>query len=186
MATSCRHHSRLKRRVANRAEPALPRGAERALTAGERVLAEFVFGRALALDAVRVRRRKWFPLHPRETVMAPCGHIHFHPDGGCYVDDFAAADIQARGLFVHELVHVWQSQRHGRWWLPLLRHPFCRYDYELRPDWPLERYGIEQQAEIVRHAYFSRIGVRIPERHAPEILERLLLSVHDQHLTRRS
>jgi hypothetical protein len=87
---------------------------------------------------------------------------------------------------VHELTHVWQSQRHGTWWLPLRRHPFCRYDYRLKPDRPLERYGIEQQAEIVRHAYFSRIGERIPDGHAPEILERLLLSVRDQQLTRCS
>lgn len=159
------------------AEPVLPRGGERALTSGERELAESLFGPALALDRVRVRRRKWFPFHPRQTVMAPCGHIHFHPDGSCYHDDFAYAGPAARGLFVHELTHVWQSQRHGTWWLPLRRHPFCRYGYVLKPGRPLERYGIEQQAEIVRHAYLSRIGERIPDGHAPEILERLLLSV---------
>ncbi|HEY6869637.1 MAG TPA: vgr related protein [Novosphingobium sp.] len=156
------------------------------LTPGERDLADSLFEGAIALDRVTVRRRKWFPFHPRQTVMAPCGHIHFHPDGTGYVDDFAQADAAARGLFVHELTHVWQSQRRGAWWLPLRRHPFCRYDYVLRPDWPLERYGIEQQAEIVRHAYFSRIGERIPDGLAPEILERLLRSVRNQQLTRCS
>ena len=150
------------------------------------MLAEDLFGRALDLDVIRVRRRKWFPFHPRRTVMAPCGHIHFHPGGNAYADDFACTDVAARGLFVHELTHVWQSQRFGRWWLPLRRHPFCRYDYELRPDWPLLRYGIEQQAEIVRHAYLSRIGAGIPGQHSPEILERLLRSVQDQQRTRCS
>ena len=43
----------------------------------------------------------------------------------------------------------------------LRRHPFCRYDYALKPGWPLERYGIEQQAEIVRHAFLLRNGVRL-------------------------
>ena len=43
----------------------------------------------------------------------------------------------------------------------LHRHPWCRYDYSLRPGWPLARYGIEQQAEIVRHAFLLRRGVRL-------------------------
>jgi hypothetical protein len=37
-----------------------------------------------------------------------------------------------------------------------MRHPFCRYDYELVPGKPFVRYGIEQQAEIVRHAFLAR------------------------------
>lgn len=158
----------------------MPPGASRGLTAGERRLAREVFGPGLALDPITIRRRKWFPLQPRQTVMAPCGHIHFHPLGGLYHDDFAVAGPAAQGLFVHELTHVWQTQCHGRWWLPLRRHPFCRYDYHLNPDWPLERYGIEQQAEIVRHAWMSRVGLRIPDDHAPEILERLLASVQQR------
>jgi hypothetical protein len=60
------------------------------------------------------------------------------------------------------MTHVWQSQRNGRLHLPLRRHPFCRYDYVLKPGWPLTRYGIEQQAEIVRHAFLLRRGVVPP------------------------
>ena len=30
------------------------------------------------------------------------------------------------------------------------------------PGWPLHRYGIEQQAEIVRHAFLLRHGARVP------------------------
>ncbi|TCM22060.1 hypothetical protein EDF56_101740 [Novosphingobium sp. PhB165] len=66
-----------------------------------------------------------------------------------------------QGLFIHEMVHVWQTQRKGRWYLPLMRHPLCRYDYALRPGWKLERYGIEQQAEIVRHAFLLARGEQI-------------------------
>lgn len=117
-----------------------------------------MFGAALDPDPVRVRRRKWFALQPRQTVMAPCGHLHFHPEGTRYSDDFSAEGASLAGLFVHELTHVWQTQRRGRLWLPLMRHPFCRYDYRLVPDRPFERYGIEQQAEIVRHWFLAERG----------------------------
>jgi hypothetical protein len=59
------------------------------------------------------------------------------------------------------MTHVWQTQTRGEWYLLLHRHPFCRYGYALKPGWPLERYGIEQQAEIVRHAFLLRQGLRL-------------------------
>lgn len=94
--------------------------------------------------------------------MAPCGHLHFHKASELYCDDFSSAQIGLQGLFVHEMTHVWQSQRKGRWYLPLMRHPFCRYDYTMRPGWTLARYGIEQQAEIVRHAFLLDRGWHVP------------------------
>lgn len=93
--------------------------------------------------------------------MAPRGHIHFHPAGTGYCDDFASVSAIRQGLFIHELVHVWQAQVKGDWWLVFNRMPWDRYDYSLKPGWPLTRYGIEQQAEIVRHAFLLRNGVKI-------------------------
>lgn len=58
------------------------------------------------------------------------------------------------------MTHVWQHQRGIN--LILKRHPFCRYDYALKPGWTLDRYGIEQQAEIVRHAFLLRAGEAVP------------------------
>jgi hypothetical protein len=110
---------------------------------------------------VRVKRRRWFPFQPIGTVMAPCGHLHFHPRSSLYQDDFSHAGIGLQGLFVHEMTHVWQSQTRGRWYLPLMRHPLCRYDYALRPGWTLQRYGIEQQAEIVRHIFLLSSGMQV-------------------------
>lgn len=133
----------------------------RALTAGEVALARPVFGDAIDYAAVRIVHGKWAFFQPAGVTMAPMGHIHFHPAGGLYRDDFAAASIRLQALFVHEMVHVWQAQRRGRWWLPLMRHPFCRYDYALRAGWPLARYGIEQQAAIVEHAFLLRAGVAV-------------------------
>jgi hypothetical protein len=118
-----------------------------------------VFGDAIDCGLVRIRRRRWHLLQPRHITMAPCGHIHFHPDSPAYRADFAAAELASRGFFIHEMTHVWQAQQRGWLYLPLHRHPFCRYGYELVPGWPLTRYGIEQQAEIVRHAFLLRQGV---------------------------
>jgi hypothetical protein len=140
---------------------ACPIGGERGLTEAEVALARSVFGSAIRYDKVTLRRRKFFPFQPRKITMAPRGHVHFHPRGEAYCDDFALADFRKRGLFVHELTHVWQSQQKGEWYLPLHRHPFCRYSYSLKPGWTLEQYGIEQQAEIVKHAYWLRSGIRI-------------------------
>ncbi len=93
--------------------------------------------------------------------MAPRGHVHFHPDSPAYCDDFSAENLQRQGLLIHELVHVWQTQTRGRWYLVLNRMPWSRYDYSLKPGWPLTRYGIEQQAEIVKHAFWLRNGARV-------------------------
>ncbi len=133
----------------------------RPLTRAETDLVRSVFGDAIDTDPVTIRRSRWFPLQPRDTVMAPCGHIHFHPKTDLYRADFRDADLHAQGLFIHEMTHIWQTQKRGKYYLPLMRHPFCRYHYSLKPGWPLERYGVEQQAEIVRHAYLLREGVRV-------------------------
>ncbi len=93
--------------------------------------------------------------------MAPRGHLHFHPKSSAYCDDFATAGLQRQGLFIHELTHVWQTQTRGQWYLVLFRHPFCRYDYALKPGQPLTSYGIEQQAMIIQHAFWLRHGGKI-------------------------
>ena len=138
-----------------------PVGGERSLTPGEIALARSVFGDAIDYDAVKIRRRKWFPFQPRKVTMAPRGHIHFHPHGDVYCEDFATAPIFRQALFIHEMVHVWQVQQKGRWWLIFNRLPWEPYEYSLRPGWPLERYGVEQQAEIVKHAFLLRNGVKL-------------------------
>ncbi|WP_448660087.1 vgr related protein [Sphingomonas sp. CJ99] len=132
----------------------------RPLTPDEIALARTVFGDALNYDAARVANRKWAFFQPRRVTMAPVGTIHFHPKGGLYCDDFGCAAPHLQGLFIHELVHVWQHQQGI--FLPLRRHPFCRYDYALKPGWRLDRYGIEQQAEIVRHVFLLRQGMAVP------------------------
>ena len=130
----------------------------RPLTEGERRLAFSAFGDAIDYDSVRIVRRRWWPFQPRETAMAPCGNIHFHPGSSLWSEDFATAELGHQALFIHEMTHVWQAQRRGRFYLPLMRHPFCRYGYMLKPGQSFERYGLEQQGEIMRHAFLLREG----------------------------
>jgi hypothetical protein len=131
----------------------------RALTESEIGLAASVFGAAIDYAAVHIANRKWAFFQPANTTMAPLGTIHFHPKGGLYTEDFSTASIGMQGLFIHEMTHVWQYQKGI--FLPLRRHPFCRYGYAIRPGQAFEKYGLEQQAEIVRHAYLLRHGVQV-------------------------
>ncbi len=133
----------------------------RSLTPGEIAMARSMFGDAIDYARVRLFRRKWWPLQPRGIVMAPTGNLHFHPQSESWSDDFSAESLSRQGLFIHEMTHVWQTQKRGRFYLPLMRHPFCRYAYDLRDGWTFERYGLEQQAEIVRHAFLARQGAKL-------------------------
>ena len=131
---------------------------ERGLTQGEIAMARSIFGDAIDYSRVRLFRRKWWPFHPRNAAMAPMGNIYFHPKGGGWSEDFSNEPLGRQGFFIHELTHVWQSQKGGKFYLPLMRHPFCRYDYRLKPDRPFKHYGLEQQAEIVRHVFLDQHG----------------------------
>lgn len=120
---------------------------ERALIDREWDPAMSMFGDARDLDRVRIVRRKWFPFQPRKVMTAPCGTIHSNQKGDACCDCFA-----------NNMVHVWQAQRRGEWYLLMNRHPWCRYNYNLRLGWPLERHGIEQQAakNLAYRAIISR------------------------------
>ena len=143
----------------------MPDATSRTLTSGEISLARTIFGDAVDYSQVRMVRRKWWPLQPKTIAMAPCGNIHFHPRGPLWSDDFSAEPLHLQGLFIHEMAHVWQAQTRGRFYLPLMRHPFCRYRYAIVPGRPFHRYGLEQQAEIARHIFLAG---RIPSVIAPD------------------
>lgn len=140
---------------------------DRPLTDGEIALARSMFGDAIDYGRVRLVRRKWWPFQSSGIVMAPCGNIHFHPDSQLWSDDFSAERLALQGLFVHEMTHVWQAQTRGRFYLPLMRHPFCRYAYRIEENRPFHAYGLEQQAELVRHRFLADRGIalaQVPDR----------------------
>jgi hypothetical protein len=133
----------------------------RALTPGEIELCRSIFGEAIDYAQVKLVEGKWWPFHPRGAAMAPMGNIWFHPDRGGWSDDFSKEPLRRQAYFVHEMVHVWQAQKGGKFYLPLMRHPFCRYSYELTAGKPFRRYGLEQQAEIVAHRFLADRGVEV-------------------------
>ena len=133
----------------------------RPLTPGECAMAAEVFGTALDPAPVTLRRGKWFPFQPRRVVMAPDGHVWFHPDGPEWRDDFASASLGSRALLIHELTHVWQVQCGLN--LIVRRRPFARYAYlPLTPGKAFATYGIEQQACIVADAYVLDNAGKVP------------------------
>ncbi|MEP3227076.1 MAG: vgr related protein [Parasphingorhabdus sp.] len=136
-----------------------PTGSSRPLNPAEIELSHSVFGDAIDYDKVRIFNRKWWFFHPKRVTMAPDGNLWFHPKGGLFRDDYSEADLNLKGLFIHEMVHVWQHQ--AGIFLPIARHPFCQYDYQLVPGKPFAKYGIEQQAEIVRHDFLLKQGARL-------------------------
>jgi hypothetical protein len=142
----------------------------RTLTGGEAALARTMFGESIDYGRVRLVRGKWWPFQPRGIVMAPTGSIYFHPLDQRWSEDFSKSPLELQGLLIHELTHVWQTQTRGRFYLPLMRHPFCRYSYSLVPGRAFDRYGLEQQAEIVRHAFLARHGVHLSAVPQPGLL----------------
>lgn len=142
----------------------------RPLTPGEIALARPIFGDSLDYARPRLFQGKWWPFQPPRTAMAPTGNIHFHPVGGGYSDDFSKEPLGQQAFFIHELTHVWQAQAKGRFYLPLMRHPFCRYRYTLDPAKPFNRYGLEQQAEIVKDAFLASHGAAVTCRPPPDLL----------------
>ena len=133
----------------------------RPLTPGEVELARSVFCEAIDYERVKLVRRKWWPFQPRGIVMAPTGNIHFHPESQLWSDDFSAERLSLQALFIHEMTHVWQAQTRGRFYLVLMRHPFCRYSYDLVEGRTFEQYGLEQQAEMVRHRFLADRGQQV-------------------------
>ncbi len=135
----------------------------RPLTSGEIALARSMFGNAIDYARVRMVRRKWWWFQRCDLVMAPTGNIHFHPDSPLWSEDFSAERLSLQGLFIHEMTHVWQTQAKGRFYLPLMRHPFCRYRYQIDDGRPFNRYGLEQQAELVRHRFLADRGYKVAQ-----------------------
>jgi hypothetical protein len=131
----------------------------RALTAAEVSLCLSVFGQAIDYGQVTIFNRKWWLFQNRRVTMAPDGNLWFHPGSNLFCDDFCGSPRNVQALFIHEMAHVWQHQQGV--FLPLARHPFSRYDYELQPGKTFAEYGIEQQAEIVSHYFLLKTGARL-------------------------
>jgi hypothetical protein len=145
----------------------------RSLTSAESRMCRNVFGETLNPAYVRIKQQRWWPLQPRNIVMAPDGHLYFPPGCRSYCDDFAITPIQLQAFFLHEMTHIWQYQTGTN--LILARGLIARYRYlPLIPGKAFELYGVEQQAEIVRDYWLLRNGIIVPAAPALSIYEKLL------------
>jgi hypothetical protein len=133
---------------------------ERPLTSGEAQICCSVFGETLDLATVRIKQRRWWPLQPRNIVMAPDGHVYFPPGCRSYCEDFAVQPVLLQAFFLHEMTHIWQYQTGIN--LILARGLIARYRYlPLVAGKAFELHGIEQQAEIVRDYWLLRHGIAV-------------------------
>ena len=140
-----------------------PRPIVTRLSEGERALAARVFGPALRLDDVRVLAL------PKPLNRAFVPGRWFGRDWICWparslTQDLSAADLRARATFVHELVHVWQSQQGVNLLLSKLKAGDgpAAYAYAPAPDCVWDRLNIEQQASLVEHRYRLQEGGTAP------------------------
>jgi hypothetical protein len=133
---------------------------KRSLTEGEIALAREAFADRLAYTRIRfIDGAAGNPIAKAafrngNTAITLRRTIHFSPER--FLPDFSAAKPAARGLFIHELTHVWQYDRLGTAWF-LLKYgvQFARvggkawkmYEYELG-ETPFKSGWLEQQAEM--------------------------------------
>lgn len=132
--------------------------SRRRLSAGEKALAQEMFG--AALDPARVRILA-LPVWRRAFVAGPRLIVWPARD---LPADFGAAPLALQAAFVHELTHVWQAQ-HG---VGLLRAKLkagdsaAAYAYDLTADSNFQALNIEQQAMVVEHAFLALRGAAAP------------------------
>ncbi|MDO1558653.1 hypothetical protein Q0812_04320 [Brevundimonas sp. 2R-24] len=134
----------------------------RGLTRGERTLAADVFGGELLTGPVRILRAPWLKRafvagrwFGRDWIVWPTESVEA---------DFSAAPIGKTAVFVHELVHVWQTQNGVNLLLSKLKAgdgPGA-YRYPLDESCAWQALNIEQQAAMVEHAFRLSRGLPAP------------------------
>ncbi|MCP3936634.1 MAG: RHS repeat-associated core domain-containing protein, partial [Actinomycetia bacterium] len=129
----------------------------RPLTQGERNLVESVFYGSIRMSTVRIsnKRHNWF--QRKSDVVTLDEVIHFPRNYILYSPDFSKEGIRHKVLFIHEMAHIWQIQRHGNLITRRAKNPSYIYlPTAHQKFW--EDFGIEQQAQIVQHYYMLSQG----------------------------
>ena len=132
----------------------------RGLTPGEIALGRDAFGDRLPLEKIRfIDGAAGNPIAKAafrngNSAITLRRTIHFGP--AYYVDDFSAGKAASKGLFTHELTHIWQYDRLGTLWffavygVQFVRSGFnapSMYDYE-QGKTPFKGAKLEAQAEM--------------------------------------
>lgn len=123
-------------------------GGVRLLTIGEIHLAVTLYGYSIRYSNVWVHRESYLPfnMQPDDVAMSPNGEMWFRE--GTYSPEFSLGSLEKRHRFLHEMMHVWQTQKGMFVRTRGLFSRFADYSYSLdKAD--LFHYGLEQQASIV-------------------------------------
>lgn len=139
------------------------RSVIRALSPAEAALAREVFGRDLRLDDIRILGAPW----PFTRAFVPgrwFGRDWILWPRASLTPDLAQALLRTQGVFIHELVHVWQAQNGVNLLSGKLKAGDGPGAYAYPVDDGCEWIGlnIEQQAMVVEHRFLQTRGVRVP------------------------
>lgn len=136
----------------------------RGLTEGEIRISQSVFGDLIDYKQVKVMNHPYLPWQPAGILMAPNGYIHLKDADYC--EDFSCMSLGYQAVFIHEMAHVYQYQRHENVLLKgailqsalyLSLGKYNPYRYTLIAGKPYFDYNIEQQGDIAKDIYLNRI-----------------------------
>src|SRR5690606_22879664 len=136
----------------------------RGLTEGEVNIAKKLFHNLINYNDVKIFNIRYLPWQPKKILMAPNGRIFVNQE--LLFKDYSECSIAMQGVFIHELAHILQYQKHKNVVLRVfilqsayyfsfkLYNP---YKYKLIEDKLFEQYNIEQQGDIARDIFFEKI-----------------------------
>ena len=146
----------------------------RYLTNSEIALCRSVFADLIDYKKVRVMNHPYLPWQPVGIFMAPNGYIHLK--GTDYCDDFSCISLGYQAVFIHEMAHVYQYQRHENVLLKgailqsamyLSFGKYNPYRYTFVKGKPYFDYNIEQQGDIAKDIFLNRIENIILNKNSP-------------------
>jgi len=124
-------------------------GGIRQLTIGEIALAKTLYGYSIRYHQVWIHRESYLPFNMQldDVAMTPNGEMWYRE--GTYSPDFSLEkELAKKHLFMHEMMHVWQTQKGMFVRTRGLFSGIADYTYSLDKS-DLFHYGLEQQASIV-------------------------------------
>lgn len=136
----------------------------RGLTDGEVEIAKKVFNDLINYNEVKIFNIPYLPWQPKDILMAPNGRLFVSKQ--VFAKDYSKCSIVMQGVFIHELTHVLQYQKHtnvvvkgfilqSAYYLSFKMYD--PYKYKLINGKRFEQYNIEQQGDIARDIFFEKI-----------------------------
>ena len=123
-------------------------GGIRLLTVGEIAMAKTLYGYSINYSRVWIHRESYLPfnLQPINVAMTPNGEMWYRED--TYSPEFSKDLLNKKHIFMHEMMHVWQTQKGMFVRTRGLFSRFADYSYSLDKS-DIFHYGLEQQASLV-------------------------------------